>query len=565
MKKIFWAVMIFVLLLIFRVEAFALDCPRMPAQVKEDSIIGVNAAVSKIGPLKGPELKSHLQLTANDLLGKLPNADKVYLEQMIFSAYCSAIRDDKNIAEGEKAKLIKKYRETLYDKIVTKRNKPLGYQEQEATEKNAVTVSQKKYQPNTQPNNQPNTQSNTSVSSQGQSGGITAQNVTVTNVFTGATQTLTVTPSNRYISPKTSEKFLLIITNHTDQPLYSVSLLIRIDEGDLLPDNIKFESQDKTKMQTYLGDAHGGPIVSWDLMGITGKTPEGKSVMNEFIYLINSKHDKEFLVIINGDDLKKQSKVSFEIAGYSTEPQKVIYGRDLNSNCTENDNFDNAYEKGKRLRDSKELSEAMICFKRMIKLNPNSAKAHTNLGATYYDIGEKDSASDEFKIAIKLDPNAPQPQFNLGVLLMDSNDCNAAIQRFEYASKLDHPRIKLDSLVAWGECLKRLGATEKAFQKYQLSIDTDPKYGLAYFHWGADLLDQGQNSQAIDKFRKASELDDSIRLDALGMWGVALEKMDKKSEAKAKYQEVIDLAPNTEQAEKSRNSIRKLTGEVKSN
>jgi uncharacterized protein len=46
-------------------------------------------------------------------MGKLPGADRLYLEQMMFSAYCSALGGDKIISESAKARLILEYRREL--------------------------------------------------------------------------------------------------------------------------------------------------------------------------------------------------------------------------------------------------------------------------------------------------------------------------------------------------------------------------------------------------------------------------------------------------------------------
>src|ERR1035437_8919593 len=88
---------------------YALECPKAPEQIKKDWEVEVNAAVLRIGPVKGAELKTKTKKAAEDLLGKLPDAGKVYLEQMMFSAYCTALRDDKTVNESEKARLLKEY------------------------------------------------------------------------------------------------------------------------------------------------------------------------------------------------------------------------------------------------------------------------------------------------------------------------------------------------------------------------------------------------------------------------------------------------------------------------
>src|SRR5947209_8534378 len=75
--------------------AFCLDCPKQPEQVNKDWEGEVSSDVAKIGRVSGAELKARTKVVTQDLLGKLPSADKIYIAQMMFSSYCSALRDDK--------------------------------------------------------------------------------------------------------------------------------------------------------------------------------------------------------------------------------------------------------------------------------------------------------------------------------------------------------------------------------------------------------------------------------------------------------------------------------------
>jgi hypothetical protein len=92
-----------------QISAFALECPKMPEQSNKDWEVEVKAAVLKIGPVKGGELATRTRKATKDLLGKLPQAGNIYLEQMMYSSYCSALRDDTKIRESEKAKLLREY------------------------------------------------------------------------------------------------------------------------------------------------------------------------------------------------------------------------------------------------------------------------------------------------------------------------------------------------------------------------------------------------------------------------------------------------------------------------
>jgi hypothetical protein len=97
------------LIIIVHGSAIALDCPKAPEQIKKNWEVEVNAAIAKIGPVKGGELITKTRNATQDLLGKLPDAGRVYLEQMMYSAYCSGLRDDKTMKDSEKAKLLREY------------------------------------------------------------------------------------------------------------------------------------------------------------------------------------------------------------------------------------------------------------------------------------------------------------------------------------------------------------------------------------------------------------------------------------------------------------------------
>ena len=101
------------MLLAIAFNVFALDCPASPVQANKDWDTQVKAEVGKIGPVTGAQLETRVKSATTDLMGKLPGADKIYLEQMMFSAYCSALRGDNSMSESAKAKQIFEYRREL--------------------------------------------------------------------------------------------------------------------------------------------------------------------------------------------------------------------------------------------------------------------------------------------------------------------------------------------------------------------------------------------------------------------------------------------------------------------
>lgn len=89
--------------------ASALDCPPPLQPSKSEWEAEVAAAVGRIGPVKGAELAVKAKSATLSLLDRLPEANKVLLEQMMYSTHCSAIRDDRSTSELEKAALIRIY------------------------------------------------------------------------------------------------------------------------------------------------------------------------------------------------------------------------------------------------------------------------------------------------------------------------------------------------------------------------------------------------------------------------------------------------------------------------
>lgn len=133
--------LILFLLLIGSGSVSALDCPKQPTQISRDWESEVNATVGRIGAVKGGELKTKAKVATQDLLGKLPDSARIYLEQMMYSSYCSALRDDNSLKDHEKAKLLKVYNTEIRKTITATKVKltPKVKKEQEP-EKMALTV-----------------------------------------------------------------------------------------------------------------------------------------------------------------------------------------------------------------------------------------------------------------------------------------------------------------------------------------------------------------------------------------------------------------------------------------
>src|SRR5262245_14265568 len=106
------------------VDIAAIECPNMPEQTRKDWEAEIKSAIGKIGPARGAELETRAKTVTKDLMGKLPEANRLYLEQMMLAVYCSALRDDKNLSETERANRIKAYNSEVRKTLSGQQAKP---------------------------------------------------------------------------------------------------------------------------------------------------------------------------------------------------------------------------------------------------------------------------------------------------------------------------------------------------------------------------------------------------------------------------------------------------------
>lgn len=84
-------------------------CPSQPQQAEKDWVTEVEGSVAKLGPVKAGEVKVKVGPTTIDLLGKLPEAGRVYLEHMMLASYCFALYEDKALSPQQRAKMLREY------------------------------------------------------------------------------------------------------------------------------------------------------------------------------------------------------------------------------------------------------------------------------------------------------------------------------------------------------------------------------------------------------------------------------------------------------------------------
>jgi protein O-mannosyl-transferase len=127
-------------------------------------------------------------------------------------------------------------------------------------------------------------------------------------------------------------------------------------------------------------------------------------------------------------------------------------------------------EAEKLLRESRQMSEiAEFHYHESIRLEPENASSHNNLGLFYFESGKFDEAFKEFNLAIKLQPNFAAAHNNLGLAYMRQNQLEEAVREFRATIALD-PSLAMahknlgQILIGWGEFREGRDSLQKALQ-----------------------------------------------------------------------------------------------------
>lgn len=192
--------------------------------------------------------------------------------------------------------------------------------------------------------------------------------------------------------------------------------------------------------------------------------------------------------------------------------------------------------------------EAVDTLERVVKLQPDSAEAHLNLGIALGDRNRPADALAQFNEAVRLAPHDPKAHYDKGRSLVDLDRFQEARTELEEACRLDPnlPRACYFLAIAQIKCgdssaalasLKDIAAAR--------SMDED-----SYLLLGQTLENLGQMPDAIAAWKKAVELQPDSQ-EALYKLFLALKRSDpKQSESYlAKFKSAADAGQRRKEAD----------------
>ncbi len=123
------------------------------------------------------------------------------------------------------------------------------------------------------------------------------------------------------------------------------------------------------------------------------------------------------------------------------------------------------------------MDEAIRQFQETIRLKPDYADAHNNLGIALFRKGQMDEAIRQFQEALRLKPDQAEAHNNLGNALGRKGQIDEAIRQFQEAIRLKPDHAEAHNNL--GMALTRRGQTDEAIRQFQEALRLKPDYADA--------------------------------------------------------------------------------------
>jgi thioredoxin-like negative regulator of GroEL len=151
--------------------------------------------------------------------------------------------------------------------------------------------------------------------------------------------------------------------------------------------------------------------------------------------------------------------------------------------------------------------ETISHYRAAVRLLPDHADTHLDLGLTLAGTPEHNEAIKELSIAIQTMPFYEPAQLRLGLLLVEKGDVPGAIDHLEAAVQLaPNDLVARNNL---GACLRHAGRLSEAIEQYRAALAIDPHYADAHNNLGIALYLAGDKAGAIQEFQTALRCDPS--------------------------------------------------------
>jgi predicted O-linked N-acetylglucosamine transferase (SPINDLY family) len=188
------------------------------------------------------------------------------------------------------------------------------------------------------------------------------------------------------------------------------------------------------------------------------------------------------------------------------------------------------------------LLEAVDSFRAAARCMPEFASAHSNLGNALRELGHLEDAVASLRQAVRLRPDFAEAHFNLAIALEAQG--NLALALASYRQALHYRPDYVEAHQSLAIASKAQGKLDEAVLHYQQAVRIKPADARAHLDLGNALQEQGKLPEALASYRQAALLQPDSPA-AHNNLGNALQELGHLSEAEASLRRALALMPDS--------------------
>ena len=187
-----------------------------------------------------------------------------------------------------------------------------------------------------------------------------------------------------------------------------------------------------------------------------------------------------------------------------------------------------------------DLAGAVTEYREFLKLHPEAAPIHTNLGAALAGLGLYEEALPEYKIALKQSPNLKGARLNLALVYYKMGKLDDAATQLEKLHAIDPTNEQ--AVLLLGDCYLRMGREEDVIRILEPAEQAHPDdLGIAYM-LGTALIHQKRVEEGQVLIDRIMHNGDSA--EAHLMLGTAKLNVQDFAGARDEFAKAVALNPN---------------------
>jgi superkiller protein 3 len=165
---------------------------------------------------------------------------------------------------------------------------------------------------------------------------------------------------------------------------------------------------------------------------------------------------------------------------------------------------DSYFCKGNSYFDKKDHKNALVCFEKVVEIDPKIVNAWLNMGVICFEIGDYLQSEICYKRILDINPNNADAYCNIGSIYGIQKNYEQALAFYKKAIEIDPEQI--DAFYSLGSVCFFQGQNDRAISCYQKVLSLDPEHINANYALGNIYHVLENDTIAFEYLKKAAKL-----------------------------------------------------------